>query len=92
MRAWNLKQWNFLDIAAELHDKLINHKILRDEYLRAMPELKKLKGKKLKTALHYLAVLQTNVALMTIGNRKFWYQQEKLNDNMNLLNVQIDEL
>ena len=32
-----------------------------------MHQLKKLKGKKLKTALHYLAVLQTNVALMTIG-------------------------
>ena len=62
---------NFVDIAAELHNNLINLKILRDEYLRAMPQLKKFTGKKLKTALHYLAVLQTNVALMTIGNRKF---------------------
>ena len=32
-----------------------------------MPQLKKLKGKKLKTTLHYLAVLETNVALMTVG-------------------------
>jgi len=37
---------NFVDIAAELHDNLINLEILRDEYLRAMPQLKKLKGKK----------------------------------------------
>ena len=58
---------NFSDITDELHDNLINLEILRDEYLRAMPQLKKLKGKKLKTALHYLAVLQTNVALMTVG-------------------------
>ena len=62
---------NFIDIVAELNDKLIKLGILRDEYLRAMPQLKKMKGKKLNTALHYLAVLQTNVALMTIGNRKF---------------------
>ena len=58
---------NFSDIADEIHDNLINLEILRDEYLRAIPQLKKLKGKKLKTALHYLAVLQTNVALMTVG-------------------------
>ena len=62
---------NFSDIADELHDNLINLEILRDEYLRAIPQMKKMKGKKLKTALHYLAVLETNVALMTIGNRKF---------------------
>ena len=62
---------NFSDIADKLHNILINLEILRDEYLRAMPQFKILKGKKLKTALHYLAVLQTNVALMTIGNRKF---------------------
>ena len=58
---------NFSDIADEIHDNLINLEILRDEYLRAIPQLKKLKGKKLKTALHYLAVIQTNVALMTVG-------------------------
>ena len=58
---------NFSDIADKIHDNLINLKILRDEYLRAMPELKKLKGKKSKTALHHLALLQTNVALITVG-------------------------
>ena len=41
--------------------------ILRDEYLRAMPQLKKMKGKKLKTALHYLALIKTQVALMKVG-------------------------
>ena len=41
---------NFSDIADEIHDNLINVEILRDEYLRAMPQLKKLKVKKLKTA------------------------------------------
>ena len=29
---------NFIDIATELHDNLINLEILRDEYLRAMPQ------------------------------------------------------
>ena len=58
---------NFSDIAGELHDNLNNLDILRIEYLGAMPQLKKLKGRKLNTALHYLAVLQTNVALMTFG-------------------------
>ena len=32
-----------------------------------MPQLKKLKGKRLKAALHWLAFLKTQKALMTVG-------------------------
>ena len=58
---------NFVDIVAELNDKLIKLGTLRDEYLRAMPQLKKMKGKKLKRALHYQALIKTQEALMKAG-------------------------
>ena len=46
---------------------MIKLETLKDEYLGAMPQLKKIKGKKSKTVLHYLAVIQTKVALMAVG-------------------------
>ena len=82
---------NFSDIADEIHDNLINLEILRDEYLRAIPQLKKLKGKKLKTALHYLAVIQTNVALMTVGLEDDSSDEESDGDEEDSDNVISDE-
>ena len=58
---------NLVNIVAELNDKLIKLETLKGEYLRAMPQLKKMKGKRLKSALHYLALLKTQVALMKVG-------------------------
>ena len=59
---------NFVDIAAEIYEHLNDLEILRDEYFRAMPQLKKkMKDEKLKTALHFLVLLKTQVASMTIG-------------------------
>ena len=55
------------NFVAELNDKLIKSETLKDEYLRATSQLKKMKGKKLKTALYYLALLKTQVALMKVG-------------------------
>merc|ERR1712198_704726 len=82
---------NFSDIADEIHDNLINLEILRDEYLRAIPQLKKLKGKKLRTALHYLAVIQTNVALMTVGLEDDSSDEESDGDEEDSDNVISDE-
>lgn len=63
----NGEKRSFSDIATDLNDTIIFLEGLKDEYLEALPQLRKLKGSDLKTALNDYAVLKANVALVTTG-------------------------
>ena len=63
----NGEKRSFSDIATDLNDTIIFVEGLKDEYLEALPQLRKLKGSDLKTALNDYAVLKANVALVTTG-------------------------
>ena len=63
----NGEKRSFSDIATDLNDTIIFLEGLKDEYLEALPQLRKLKGCDLKTALNDYAVLKANVALVTTG-------------------------
>ena len=63
----NGEKRSFSDIATDLNDAIIFVEGLKDEYLEALPQLQKLKGSDLKTALNDYAVLKANVALVTTG-------------------------
>ena len=63
----NGEKRSFSDIATDLNDTIIFLEGLKDEYLEALPQLQKLKGSDLKTALNDYAVLKANVALVTTG-------------------------
>ena len=63
----NGEKRSFSDIATDLNDTIIFVEGLKDEYLEALPQLRKLKGCDLKTALNDYAVLKANVALVTTG-------------------------
>ena len=63
----NGEKRSFSDIATDLHDTINFLEGLKDEYLEALPQLRKLKGSDLKTALNDYAVLKANVALVTTG-------------------------
>ena len=63
----NGEKRSFSDIATDLNDAIIFVEGLKDEYLEALPQLRKLKGSDLKTALNDYAVLKANVALVTTG-------------------------
>ena len=63
----NGEKRSFSDIATDLNDTIIFVEGLKDEYLEALPQLQKLKGSDLKTALNDYAVLKANVALVTTG-------------------------
>ena len=63
----NGEKRSFSDIATDLKDSIVFVEGLKDEYLEALPQLRKLKGCDLKTALNDYAVLKANVALVTTG-------------------------
>ena len=63
----NGEKRSFSDIATDLKDSIVFVEGLKDEYLEALPQLRKLKGSDLKTALNDYAVLKANVALVTTG-------------------------
>ena len=63
----NGEKRSFSDIATDLNDSIVFVEGLKDEYLEALPQLRKLKGSDLKTALNDYAVLKANVALVTTG-------------------------
>ena len=63
----NGEKRSFSDIATDLNDTILFVEGLKDEYLEALPQLRKLKGSDLKTALNDYAVLKANVALVTTG-------------------------
>ena len=63
----NDEKRRFSDIATDLHDTINVLDGLKDEYLEALPQLRKLKGRDLKTALNDYAALKANVALVTTG-------------------------
>ena len=63
----NGEKRSFSDIATDLKDTIVFVEGLKDEYLEALPQLRKLKGSDLKTALNDYAVLKANVALVTTG-------------------------
>ena len=63
----NDEKRSFSDIATDLHDTINVLDGLKDEYLEALPQLRKLKGRDLKTALNDYAALKANVALVTTG-------------------------
>ena len=63
----NGEKRSFSDIATDLNDTINFLEGLKDEYLEALPQLRKLKGSDLKTALNDYAVLKANVALVTTG-------------------------
>ena len=63
----NDEKRSFSDIATDLHDTINVLDGLKDEYLEALPQLRKLKGRDLKTALNDYAALKANVDLVTTG-------------------------
>ena len=56
---------SFSDVATDLRDTITFLQGLKDEYLEALPQLQKLKGSDLKTALYDYAGLK----VMTTRNR-----------------------
>ena len=54
----NGEKRSFSDIATDLHDTINFLEGLKDEYLEALPQLRKLKGCDLKTALNDYAALK----------------------------------
>ena len=63
----NGEKRSFSNIANDLHDTINFLEGLKDEYLEALPQSRKLKGCDLKTALNDYAALKANVALVTTG-------------------------
>ena len=63
----NDEKRSFSYIATDLYDTINVLDGLKDEYLEALPQLRKLKGRDLKTALNDYAALKANVALVTTG-------------------------
>ena len=63
----NDEKRSFSDIATDLNDTINVLDGLKDEYLEALPQLRKLKGRDLKTALNDYAALKANVDFVTTG-------------------------
>ena len=78
----NGEKRSFSDIATDLNDTIIFLEGLKDEYLEALPQLRKLKGSDLKTALNDYAVLKANVALVTTGLEEDSGRKVETTDNV----------
>ena len=78
----NGEKRSFSDIATDLNDTIIFLEGLKDEYLEALPQLRKLKGCDLKTALNDYAVLKANVALVTTGLEEDSGRKVETTDNV----------
>ena len=78
----NGEKRSFSDIATDLNDTIIFLEGLKDEYLEALPQLRKLKGSDLKTALNDYAVLKANVALVTTGLEEDSGKKVETTDNV----------
>ena len=78
----NGEKRRFSDIATDLHDTINFLEGLKDEYLEALPQLRKLKGCDLKSALHDYAALKANVALVTTGLEEDSGKKVETTDNV----------